>query len=152
MMLLGKIALGAAGAVLVAGTMVFSQGAITVQVNERGDDGRQVNLFLPAAAVPLAMRMVPAHHFGQIPPEAQQALPAVCAAARLLARQPDFVLVEVESPREHVRIEKKGSRLVVHVTERDEEVYVAVPLRTIASVLQQLERAAEQNRRTAVAD
>lgn len=149
MMLLGKIALGTAGVALVAGTLAFRQGVVTIRVNESGADGRQVNLFLPAAVVPLALRMVPAHHFGQIPPEARRLLPAVREAARRAADLPDFVLAEVDSPRERVRIEKKGNRLLVRVEERDEEVFVAVPLRTLASTLRELERAAAPNARAA---
>lgn len=144
-MLLGKIALGTAGVALVAGMMAFSEGAITVQVNNHRREGGNVNLFLPAAVVPAALRMVPAHHFGQIPPEARRMLPAVREAMRSAAHLPDFVLVEVDSPRERVRIEKKGSRLLIHVEERDEEVFVAVPLRTIASTLREIERAADRN-------
>lgn len=144
-MLPGKIALGTAGVALVAGTMAFSEGAITVQVNDRTGKGPNVNLFLPAAVVPTALRMVPAHHFGQIPPEARRVLPAVREAMRRAADLPDFVLVEVDSPRERVRIEKKGNRLLLHVEERDEEVFVAVPLRTIASTLREIERAADRN-------
>jgi hypothetical protein len=145
MMLLGKIALGTVGVALVAGMMAFSEGAITVQVNDHRREGRNVNLFLPAAVVPVALRMVPAHHFGEIPPQARRLLPAVREAMRRAADLPDFVLVEVDSPRERVRIEKKGSRLLIHVEERNEEVFVAVPLRTLARTLREIERAAERN-------
>lgn len=145
MMLLGKVALGTAGVALVAGMLAFSEGAITVRVDDRSGEGHRVNLFLPATVVPAALRMVPAHHFGQIPPEARRLLPAVREAARRAADLPDFVLAEVDSPRERVRIEKKGNRLLVRVEERDEEVFVAVPLRTIARTLREIERAAERS-------
>lgn len=145
MVLLGKIALGTAGAALVAGMMAFSEGAITVQVTDHRREGHNVSLFLPGAVVPTALRMVPAHHFGQIPPEARTVLPAVREAIRRAAGLPDFVIVEVDSPRERVRIEKKGNRLLIHVEERDEEVFVAVPLRTLARTLREIERAAERN-------
>lgn len=62
-------------------------------------------------------------------------------AAQELAKCPDTVLVEVKDGREHVRVEKRGGRLLVDVDSPREEVHISLPLRTVVSVIREIESA-----------
>jgi hypothetical protein len=70
-----------------------------------------------------------------LPREARESLPAILAGARELERLPDFVLVEVESPRERVKVQKRGDYLVIDVDSDDETVHLSVPIRTVHDTL-----------------
>jgi hypothetical protein len=58
-----------------------------------------------------------------------------------LAKVPDTVLVEVRDRDEHVRIEKRGGRILVDVDSPREEVHVGVPIQTVVSAIKELETA-----------
>jgi len=136
----GKILMGAAYTTLIGGAVLFHEGAITVNVQEKKPDGHHVFVLAPAAIVPWAIALAPEEHvrFERIPPEAREALPVLAAAADKLAEMPDFVLVEVDSPHEHVKVEKCGGSLVINVDSDKERVYVSVPLRAARHTLENL--------------
>ncbi len=136
----GKIMMGALYTTLIGGAVLFSEGAITVNVKEKKADGDHVFVIAPAAIVPWAIALAPEKHvrFDHIPEEARAILPALADAADKLGEMDDFVLVEVQSPREHVRVEKKGGSIVVNVDSDRETVYVSVPLRAARHALQEL--------------
>lgn len=125
---------------LIGGAVLFHEGAVTVNVQEKRPDGEHIVVFAPAAIVPWAIALAPEEHtnFGHLPPEARQAIPALAAATDKLRDMPDFVMVEVQSPREHVRIEKLGGSLVINVDSEKETVYVSVPLRAARHALEEL--------------
>ncbi|MCL6567094.1 MAG: hypothetical protein K6U09_11815 [Acidobacteriia bacterium] len=141
MAVLGKILLGLLGAVVLAVVLAYSEGAVVVRVTAHQPAGENVNLFLPAAPLPLTLKLIPNTHFPQLPPEARAVLPALVEAAQHLETTPDFVLAEVERIGERVHIEKRGRKLIVEVESPDESVYVEIPLRTIAQVMSEVERA-----------
>jgi hypothetical protein len=136
----GKIMMGALYTTLIGGAVLFSEGAITVNVREKKADGDRVFVIAPAAIVPWAIALAPEKHirFDHIPEEARAILPALADAADKLGEMDDFVLVEVQSPREHVKVEKKGGSIVVNVDSERETVYVSVPLRAARHALQEL--------------
>lgn len=144
MILLAKIAATVSGTAVLAAALTFSGGAVTVEVENRKDPKESVWLFLPAAPAVLALKFVPDEHLRHLPPQALRALPAGEIAAWELERIPDTVLVEVEDNGEHVRIEKRGSNLVVDVDSPEESVHVSVPLSTIARCLRTLRNAQPQ--------
>lgn len=136
----GKIMLGALYTSLIGGAVLFHEGTITVRVEEKRPNGDHVFVFAPAAVVPWAIALAPEKHvrFDHLPPEARQVLPALVEAADKLSDMPDFVLVEVTSPREQVKVEKRGGSLVVNVDSDRETVYVSVPLRAARHALANL--------------
>ncbi|MCI0537191.1 MAG: hypothetical protein L0Z50_18390 [Verrucomicrobiales bacterium] len=136
----GKVMMGAVYTALIGGAVLFHEGAITVNVQEKKPDGDRVFVFAPAAVVPWAIALAPERHvrFDQMPEEARAMLPALAEAADKLGDMPDFVLVEVQSPREHVKVEKRGGSIVVNVDSERESVYVSVPLRAARHALAQL--------------
>lgn len=147
----GKIMMGALYTTLIGGAVLFHEGAITVNVKEKRPDGDRVFVLAPAAVVPWAIALAPEKHihFDQIPEEARDILPALADAVDKLGEMDDFVMVEVQSKRERVRVEKKGGSLVVNVDNDRETVYVSVPLRAARHTL--LEIAARIPERPAAA-
>lgn len=141
-MILAKLAVGAVGTIVVTGALAFSEGVITVKVQEKRRDGDHVRLYLPAGAATLAAKLVPDSRLDCLPRQARELLPALEVAAAELARMPDTLFVEAEDGDEHVRIETRAGRLIIDVTSPREDVYIAVPLRTIRRIARDLRDAA----------
>ena len=90
--------LGATGQALIAGGIVSSQGFVHVRVVEKKENGTHLRLVLPAAAVPIALRLVPSRRLAEAARNVWPWLPAINAAATRLADGPDVSLVEVTEP------------------------------------------------------
>lgn len=142
-MILGKLMAGMAGTTLLAGALVFHEGVITVNVREKRPGGDHVHFFVPATIVPLGMSLAPRDKLAHATHHAREFLPAMRIGAQELAKCPDTVLVEVIDQRgqEHVRIEKRGGRILIDVDSPREEVHLAVPLQTVVGAIKDLEAA-----------
>ena len=151
-MFFSKAIAGMAGTTLLAGALVFHEGVITVNVREKKVDGDHIRFFVPATVASFGAGLVPERHLRHATRHAEQYLPAVRIGFQELAKCPDTVLVEVQDRDEHVRIEKRGGRLLVDVDSRTEEVHVGVPIQTVVSVLKELEISAARQTSSAVAD
>ena len=141
---LGALLLGVAS-VAFAATAVYRAGTLAVEVHEKGPGGSDVTLRLPGILVDVAARFVPSQACRSIPPELRAYGPAIREAAFELARGPDGVFVQIDSPEEKLSIAKEGGDLVVHVTSSRETVRVGIPLRTAASALGRLQAACDSN-------
>jgi hypothetical protein len=139
-MLVAKIALGFASTLAVAGAYTFRQGVIRVDVDEYRQGGSHVHLWVPAAAVPVALHMVPRSEMRLEDHQEQlrEALPVVRAAVEELKRFPNTTFVEVQDGDQHVLVSTQGGKLRVDVTDRDESAHVLVPLSTIEDVFDQM--------------
>ena len=139
--MIAKLTSGALGTVTLAGALLFHQGVVDVNVHEKHAGGDHVRVFVPAALLPLAAMAVPDEVIRRHAEHARQVLPAALIAAQELEKCPDTVLVEVQDRDEHVRVEKSGSNLIVDVNSPRETVHVSIPLRTIRSILQEVQAA-----------
>lgn len=136
-----SVLLGLLGVSVLAGAGVaYQYGAVKVYVEERKPGGERVRLWVPGVLAPVALKLVPDETL-RLPPEARQWMPAVELASEELRRLPDFTLVEVKNPREHVRIEKRDGALLIDVVSPEETVHVSVPLRVVNSVARELRTA-----------
>ena len=142
MMLLAKAALGVGGALLAAGVYTFHEGVIRVDVDEFRAGGSHVHLWVPAAAVPMAMHFVPKHHLCEAASHAHEFLPVAHALFKELKKYPDAEFVEVKDDEDHVQIRTHGGKLEIEVNEPDEKVHLLVPLSTVDDVVGQLEDSA----------
>jgi hypothetical protein len=124
---------------LVVGGLVAEAGFVTVRVHEKKPDGTNLRLYVPAIIGTAGLSVLPEARLQRIARESRDFLPALRVAAEELSRIPDGPLVEVYSPREQVRVAKESGEIVVNVKSDKEEVYVAVPLRTLRKVARQLE-------------
>jgi hypothetical protein len=141
MIFLAKLGIGVMGSVLVAGAALSSEGFIHVKVHEKQQGGTNVNLVVPAALVPVALKFVPDHHLTVASEDLGPYLPIIDAAVPALVECPDGVLVEVRDNDEHVLITKSGGSLVIDVNDGADTVHVSVPLRAAQSSIHQIANA-----------
>jgi hypothetical protein len=139
MMLLAKAALGLGGTIVLAGAYTMRQGVIRVDVDEFRPGGSHVHMWVPAAAVPMVMHVIPDKHMQHASQHAREALPILRAVLKELKKYPDAEFVEVTDPREHVRVRTHDGKLQIDVEGVDENVHVLCPLSTIEDVTVQLE-------------
>ncbi len=141
MIFFAKLGIGVMSAALVGGAALSSEGFIHVKVHEHQPGGTNINLFVPAALVPVALRFVPNHHIADTSEDLRPYLPVIDVAIPALADSPDGVLVEVAEPGEHVLITKTGGSIIVDVNDADDTVHVSVPLRAAQSALHEIAEA-----------
>jgi hypothetical protein len=136
-MLLAKLALGFCGTIFLAGAYTFHEGVM--RVDEDNSDGQHVHVWVPAAIVPMAMHVIPDRHFEHAIAQAGPWLPTLRALIKELKSYPEAELVDVEDGRQHVRIRTHQGKLLIDVTEPDENVHVACPLAMIEHVVSELD-------------
>ena len=125
--------------IFVFGATVAATGFVQVSVDERGPDG--ANLFIPVPAIFFdialfaAPRMMPPEALADAKAEIEPYLPALRQLAEELDNLPDATLVEVKSPTEHVKISKRFGSFYVEVHDQDADVSVKVPARLIGGAL-----------------
>jgi hypothetical protein len=143
MILLAKIGVGMLGAVVAGGAMICSEGFMQVKVHEKQADGTNVSLIVPAALVPLTLKFVPNRHLAEASRRVRPYMPIIDAAVPALEDCADGVLVEVTDPEEHVLIAKRGGSIVIDVSDGNDVVHVAVPLRAAHSAIQEIADASD---------
>jgi hypothetical protein len=139
MMLLAKAALGLGGTLFLAGAYTMREGVIRIDVDEFRSGGSHVHMWVPAAAVPMAMHFVPSKHMRHASEQAREALPILHAFVKELKKYPDADFVEIDDNNQHVRMRTHGGKLQIDVDAPDEKVHVLCPLSTIEDVASQLE-------------
>jgi len=138
MILVAKLALGMASTVVLAGVYTFREGVIRVDVDEHREGGSHVHLWVPAAAVPMALHLVPKQNFNHIPKEANNFLPLMEIVTTELRKYPNTAFVEVDDGEQHVKVATVGTKIQIDIVSPEENVHVAVPLSTINNVAHQL--------------
>src|ERR1700676_2164414 len=127
MILLAKVAIGFGTTLAVAGAYTFHQGVIRVDVDEFRQGGSHVHMWVPAAVVPMALRIVR-------------------TMFHELRNYPNTLFVEVADGDQHVRVATEHGALAIDVTEKgEEEVHLRVPISTVEDVFAQLEKSASQS-------
>ena len=139
MILLAKAALGLGGTLVLAGAYTFREGVIRIDVDEYRSGGSHVHMWLPAAAVPMAMHFVPGKQIHHASERASEALPVLHAIVKELKKYPDADFVEVVDHDQYVRMRTHGGKLQIDVDAPYEKVHVLCPLSAIEDVTSQLE-------------
>lgn len=145
----GTVAVLLFGSLLLVAAPVASgmvePGITSVRVHDKQEDFH-LYIPVPAAMIQAGLSVASAagafDEIGPMPEQARAWMPMARAAVEALAEAPDAVLVEVESPDEHVRITKDGSRLLIQVRSPEADVDVAVPARLATRIFDVLEHAA----------
>ncbi len=120
-------------------TAVAATGTVTVSVHEQGADG--VNLYIPVPALLIdlavfaAPRLMPEDALAEMRAEIAPFRDGLEALAQELENCPEGVLVEVQTPTEHVRIAKTWRSFEVEVDSDDADVRVSVPARLASRML-----------------
>ncbi len=128
------------GAAAVAvGTKVMSDGLIYVSVHERGPEGVNLTLPIPATLVNFTLDQAPdlmdPFERERIRIRLERFGPGLLAVMEDLENVPDAVLVSVDSDREQVRIEKRGGSFHIEVHEPDSDVVVSIPAESMTRAL-----------------
>jgi hypothetical protein len=139
MILLAKAALGLGGTIVLAGAYTMREGVIRVDVDEYRAGGSHVHLWVPAAAVPMAMHFVPRKHMRHASEQAREALPVLHAIVKELKKFPDADFIEVVDGQQHVRIRTHQGKLQIDVTDSAGNVHLLLPLETLDDVTSQVE-------------
>lgn len=138
MLLAAKIALGCGAGLVLMTAYTFRQGVIRIDADENRPNGTHLHLWFPAAAVPMAMHMVPSRQFRQVGEEAQRCLPLLHAVAKELNKYPEAEFVEIQDGPQHAHVRTHNGSLLIDVDEPGNHVHVACPLATIDDVATQL--------------
>lgn len=139
MIFLAKAALGLGSTVVLAGAYTMREGVIRIDVDEFRSGGSHVHMWVPAAAVPMALHLVPSKHMDHMTHQAREAMPILRAFVKELKKYPDAEFVQVDDGDQHVRMRTVGGRLQIDVDAPDEKVHVLCPLSTIEDITIQLE-------------
>jgi hypothetical protein len=139
MILLAKAALGLTGTLALAGAYTFHEGVIRIDVDEYRDGGSHVHLWVPAAALPMAMHLVPREHMRQAAEHAREFMPIARTIVKELKKYPDVDLVEVVDGEQHVQIRTHKGKLQIDVEEPDQTVHLLCPLSTLDDMANQFE-------------
>ena len=127
-----------AGLLVLTGVVVYEAGAIRVEVFEKSRGGHHIWLAVPAALLPIGVKLAPKQTLRDATRELRPWLPAIRAASKELERCPDGPLVEVDDRKEQVRIAKRGGALYIDVDSDTETVHVSFPLGVVAYTAGQL--------------
>ncbi|MBD3236834.1 MAG: hypothetical protein GF330_09030 [Candidatus Eisenbacteria bacterium] len=136
----GLTALLLSVAVAAVAVSVHRCGILRVDVHDWEGDGQHIRLRMPGVVVPIAVQLVPDAAFGEVPGEVLEHIELMEVACDALARQPDFLMIEVHDAREHVTIAKQGDDLVIEVESPDEDVHIMLPLSLVKSMTARLAR------------
>src|SRR5438132_13958865 len=101
MMLLAKAALGLGTTIVLAGAYTMREGVIRIDVDEYRAGGSHVHMWVPAAAVPMALHFVPDKHMHHMSHDARQALPILPAIVKAPNKYPDTGSRQVDDPDQH---------------------------------------------------
>lgn len=140
------IILGCFAILLAVGVTTFAvnayrAGMLVIRIQEAGPHGMDLAIQIPAILVPMALQFVPDEALNQVAHRTADWGPAVRAATKAFSESPDFLLVQVDSPGEQVRISKERGRLIVDVSSIEERLHISLPLRILGPVIKQLEGA-----------
>jgi hypothetical protein len=136
MPLLGKLALGAGSAALLAGGILCSEGFVRVDVRESQPEVHHVFVVAPAILAPIGVHFVPKAKLQEASVQVRPWMPVIRAAITSLRDEGDMTLVEVNDEQQHVVVKKDGGSIEVDVVDEDENVHVSVPLRALASTIE----------------
>jgi hypothetical protein len=139
MMLLAKAALGLGGTLVLAGAYTMREGLIRIDVDEFRSGGSHVHMWVPAAAIPMAMHFVPSKHMRHASEQAREALPILHAFVKELKKYPDAEFVQIDDNGQHVRMRTHQGKLQIDVDAPDQKVHVLCPLSAIEDITSQLE-------------
>ena len=138
MILLGKLALGVGGSIVVAAGLLCSEGLLRVDVRESGPEAHHIFIVAPAVIAPIGIRFVPSAKLQDAAQQIRPWMPAIRAGIASLREENDMTLVDVSDAEEHVSVRKEGGSIVVDVKDANENVHVSAPLRAISSTVEEI--------------
>lgn len=121
--------------------VVQRAGTIRLTVHEKGEGGSDVAIRLPAVVLHGALALVPDGSIRGFDADLREAAPLLGAVLRGIESRPDAVYLDVKSGPETVRIAKRDGVLAIDVDAPDATVRIEVPLRSLRTIADRVERA-----------
>jgi predicted RNA binding protein YcfA (HicA-like mRNA interferase family) len=131
MILLGKLALGIGGSLVLAGVYTIREGVIRIDADEFQPNGSHMHFWVPAAAVPMTLHFVPKEYLRNAGEEIQPWMPTVRALTKELKKFPDADLVEVRESGSHVQVRTRNGKLLIDVDDPAEKIHITCPIETM---------------------
>jgi len=121
----------------ILGAAVMHSGTIEVHVAEKGRAGQTVDVYAPAAILPIVAHFTPACCIAscKMDPDARRAIRTAAAMLDAIGDAPDGVYVNVRTRDEVILVEKKNGALKVDVDTPEDVVHASVPIGAVCSVL-----------------
>lgn len=120
-------------------TAVAATGTVTVSIHERGADGVRLYIPVPALLIDLAIFAAPRFMPDDALAEARREIAPFRDSLEVLADEiesfPRGVIVDVQTPEEHIRVSKGWRSFEVAVDSDETDVRVSVPARLANRVL-----------------
>jgi hypothetical protein len=142
MLLLAKGALGIGGTLVLVAAYTFHEGVIRVDADESRTGGAHAHFWLPAAAIPMFLRLVPSHEVEKLASRARFWLPTFHVMTKELKKYGEAELIEVRDGEKSVHVRTHDGKLLIDVDEPGQTAHVACPLATLEDISQQLEKSA----------
>ncbi len=121
------------------GAAVAATGTVSVSVHERGPDGVKLYIPVPALLLDLALfaapRLIPEDALAEARHEIAPFREGLAVLAEEIEKCPAGVLVDVQTPDEHIRVTKGWRSFEVTIDSDDTDVRVSVPARLAGRVL-----------------
>jgi hypothetical protein len=134
--LFAKITLALTASAVVAAGYVCHQGVLRVEQDDF--HGKHVNIWIPAAIVPVAMHVVPKRKLQEAAAQAAPWLPALHAFTKGLEKYPNVELADIRESQDHVSIRTHDRTLLISADQSDNRVRVSCPLGLLQSVSETL--------------
>ena len=139
--MLAKIAVGALVTVALLTAYVLREGVLIVRVDETSPEIHHIHLWLPATFASAGLAFTPKDKLRKAAEKAGPWLEVARTSCHQLEGAPDFTLAEVTDPTDHVTVQKRGGSIEVSVDDRNDKVFVSVPLVSIEDVTDRLQSA-----------
>jgi PHD/YefM family antitoxin component YafN of YafNO toxin-antitoxin module len=136
MLLLGKLALGAGSAALLAGGILCSEGFVRIDVRESQPEVHHVFVVAPAILARIGAHFVPKAKLQEASVQVRPWMPVIRAAITSLRDERDMTLVEVNDEQQQIVVKKNGGDIVVDIADENENVHMSVPLRAMESTIE----------------
>ena len=133
--MIGKILLG----MTLTTAVVMKDGMIEINVHEKHADGSHIHLFLPATMATWGVHLAHQERVKAHLRHQRENLAVARVALNEMEKLPDVVLVEVESPTEHVRVAVHSGNFLLDVNDKGETVHIRMPIRAARKVVEDLE-------------
>jgi hypothetical protein len=126
-----KLGMLVASPFILIALLIGTTGVVVVDVQEGGPGGNHLVIPVPIALAQTAMTFAPSEAKYIDCPEFAPYQELVVRILKELEDAPDFVLAEIDDQDQHVLVKKEKGRLVVEVTEGDQEqVTCNLPIRS----------------------
>ena len=140
LILVGVFAFLLVGTGVALAASVLHSGVVVVKVHDKGPDGVNLTIPVPASLLQAGMSIALQHadegEMDRVRSQLAPWQPALAESLDQLRQVGGFTMVNVDGHDEHVQIHKRGNAWVVDVQSLEADVYVSMPLGLLEHALE----------------